>query len=62
MKIYKILAIIVIILSSISFITYRLCKNDLKAYIGMTGTINGISNLLLCLLFPIDLILFILNV
>ena len=62
MKIYKILAIIVIILSTISFITYRLCKNDFGAYIGKTGNINGISNLLLCLLFPIDLILFILNV
>jgi len=62
MKIYKILAIIVIILSSISFITYRLCKNDFGAYIGIPGTINGISNLLLCLLTPIDIILFILSI
>ena len=62
MKIYKILAIIVIILASISFITYRLCKFNLEAYFGKTGDINGISNLLLCLLFPIDLILFIMNV
>ncbi len=62
MKVYKILAIIVIILSSISFITYRLCKNDFGAYIGMPGTINGISNLLLFFIFPTDLILFILNI
>lgn len=62
MKVYKILAIIVIILSSISFITYRLCKDDFVAYIGMPGTINGISNLLLFLIFLTDLILFILNV
>ena len=62
MKIYKILAIIVIILSSIPFITYRLCKNDFGAYIGIPGTIYGISNLLLCLFFPTDLILFILNI
>lgn len=62
MKVYKILAIIVIILASISFTTYRLCKYNLKAYLGKTRDINGISNFLLCLLFPIDLILFIMNV
>ena len=34
MKVYKILAIIVIILGTMSFITYKLCKNDFNAYIG----------------------------
>lgn len=61
MEIYKILAIINVILIAISYITGRFIKNDLSAWLGVTGTINGITNLLLWILIPTNIILFILK-
>lgn len=62
MKVYKILAIINIILISISLFTGRMIGKDLSYYLGKMGTINGITNLLLFILVPIDIILFIVGI
>ena len=62
MKIYQIIAIINVILITLSFFTGRLCKNDFKYWIGKTGTINLICNLLLYLSIPVNVILLILGI
>lgn len=67
MKIYKLIAIINIIIIVISLITKRILENDMKAlnydsYFGKLGFINGLSNLLLYILIPLNIIIFIIGV
>ena len=62
MKIYKILAIINVILITIKYITKNMCKNDIEAVLGKPGYIYGITNLISILTIPLDIIFFTINI
>jgi len=62
MRIYKIIAIINIVLISISLFTGLLIGKNREWYNGKMGLFNGFVNLLLFITVPTDIILFLLGI